>query len=45
MTPTRDIELKHDVGGIILRPVQVGDAEAFYEAARLSMGELMPWMD
>jgi ribosomal-protein-serine acetyltransferase len=45
MSVPRDIELKHDMGKVILRPPQMEDAEAIYEAVHVSVSELMPWMD
>lgn len=45
MSVPRDIELKHDAGRVILRPPQMEDSEAIYEAVHISMSELMPWMD
>ena len=45
MNVSRDVELMHDVGRILLRPPQMEDAEAIYEAVHVSLSELMPWMD
>jgi ribosomal-protein-serine acetyltransferase len=45
MTHSRNIELKSKDGRITLRPLDMHDASAIYEAVLVSKQELMPWMD
>ena len=41
----RDIRLEADDGRLILRPPDLADAEAIYQAVDVSRAELTPWMD
>lgn len=40
----RKIELRSRDGSLLLRPYQMSDVQAIYEAVRVSIDELMPWM-
>jgi ribosomal-protein-serine acetyltransferase len=45
MNINREIELKDDDSRLILRPPDLGDAEAIYQAIKASQAELSTWMD
>ena len=45
MKPPRNIELKHIDEQILLRPPEMKDGSAIYEAVLVSKDDLMPWMD
>ena len=45
MKHPRNIELKHSEEQIILRPPEMKDVSAIYEAVLVSKEDLMPWMD
>jgi len=41
----RDITLQGGNGNLILRPPDIDDADAIYQAVKVSRAELEPWMD
>jgi len=45
MSISRDIELKHSNGQIVLRPPVMEDGSSIFEAVQVSKDELIPWMD
>jgi len=45
MSISRNIELKHSNGQIILRPPVMEDGSNIYEAVKVSKADLIPWMD